>query len=124
MSRRLLATLVVAATGLAVAGAAFSQAQSTPRLVGTVGPGYTIKLTKAGVKVRSLKAGTYKFVISDKSSFHNFTLEKETGAKVEKHLTGTSFTGSKTMTLTLKAGKWKYYCSVHEPQMFGYFTVK
>jgi len=28
------------------------------------------------------------------------------------------------MTLTLKRGTWKYYCSVHEPQMFGYFTVK
>jgi len=67
-----------------------------------VGPGYTIKLTKPGVKVKSLKAGTYKFVISDKSPFHNFTVEKETGAKVEKHLTGTSFTGSKSMTLTLK----------------------
>ena len=124
MSRQLLATLVVAATGLAVAGAAFSQAHSTPKLVGTVGPGYTIKLTKAGVKVRSVRAGTYKFVISDKSSFHNFTLEQETGAKFEKHLTGTSFTGPKTVTLTLKRGKWKYYCSVHEPTMFGFFTVK
>ena len=77
-----------------------------------------------GYELTFTKAGTYKFVISDKSPFHNFTVEKETGAKVEKHLTGTSFTGSKSMTLTLKAGKWKYYCSVHEPQMFGYFTVK
>jgi hypothetical protein len=74
MSRRLLATLVVAVAGLAVAGAALSQTQSTPKLVGTVGPGYTIKLTKAGVKVKSLKAGTYKFVISDKSPLHNFTV--------------------------------------------------
>src|SRR6478672_2744471 len=81
MSRRLLATLVVAAAGLAVAGAALSQTQSTAKLVGTVGPGYTIKLTKAGVKVKSLKAGTYKFVISDKSPFHNFTVEKETGSE-------------------------------------------
>ena len=63
-------------------------------------------------------------MIFDKSPFRNFTFEKETGAKVEKHLTGTSFTDSKSMTLTLKAGKWKYSCSVHEPQMFGYFTVK
>src|SRR6266436_426817 len=124
MSRRLLATLVVAATGLAVAGAAFSQAQSTPKLVGTVGPAYTIKLTKAGVKVRSLKAGAYKFVISDKASIHNFTLEQQTGGKFEKHLTGTAFTGTKTVTLTLKRGKWKYYCSVHESLMHGFFTAK
>jgi len=124
MSRRFLVPLAGVAAALAVAGTAFSQARSVPKLVGTVGPGYTLKLTKAGVKVRSLKAGTYKFVISDKSSFHNFTLEQETGAKFEKHLTGTSFTGPKTVTLTLKRGKWKYYCSVHEPTMFGFFTVK
>jgi plastocyanin len=124
MSRRLLAALAGIATALVAAGTAFSQAQTAPKLVGTVGPGYTIKLTKAGVKVRSLKAGTYRFAISDKSSIHNFTVEKETGAKVEKHLTGTSFTGSKTVTLTLKRGKWKYYCSVHESTMFGFFTVK
>ena len=124
MSRRFLVPLAGVAAALAVAGTAFSQARSVPKLVGTVGPGYTIKLTKAGVKVRSLKAGTYKFVISDKSSFHNFTLEQETGAKFEKHLTGTSFTGPKTVTLTLKRGKWKYYCSVHEPTMFGFVTVR
>ena len=124
MSSRLLVALAGIATALAVAGTAYSHGEATPMLVGTVGPGYTIKLTKAGVKVRSLKAGTYKFVISDKSSFHNFTLEQETGAKFEKHLTGTSFTGPKTVALTLKRGKWKYYCSVHEPTMFGFFTVK
>ncbi len=124
MSRRLLVALTALAAALAVAGAAFSQARSTPRLVGTVGPGYTIKLTKAGVKVRTLRAGTYSFAIKDKSSFHNFTLERETGGKFEKHLTGTGFTGPKTVTVTLKRGKWKYYCSVHESQMFGFFTVK
>jgi plastocyanin len=112
------------AMALAVAGTAFSQARSTPKLVGTVGPGFTIKLTKAGVKVRSVKAGIYRFAITDKSSLHNFTLERETGGKFEKHLTGTPFTGSKTTTVTLKRGKWKYYCSVHESQMFGFFTVK
>jgi plastocyanin len=124
MSRRLLVALAGIATALAVAGAAFSQGQSTPKLVGTVGPGYTIKLTKAGVKVRSLKAGTYRFAITDKSAIHNFTVERETGTKIEKHLTGTAFTGGKTTTVTLKRGKWKYYCSVHESQMFGFFTVK
>jgi len=124
MSRRFLVPLAGVAAALAVAGTAFSQARSVPKLVGTVGPGYTIKLTKAGVKVRSLKAGTYKFVISDKSSLHSFTLQQETGAKCEKHLTGTSFTGPKTVALTLQRRKWKYYCSVHEPTMFGFFTVK
>ncbi len=124
MSRRLLVALAGIATALAVAGTALSQGQATPKLVGTVGPAYTIKLTKAGVKVRTLKAGAYKFVISDKASIHNFTLEQQTGGKFEKHLTGTAFTGTKTVTLTLKRGKWKYYCSVHESLMHGFFTVK
>jgi plastocyanin len=124
MSRRLLVALAGIATALAVAGTALSQGQSTPKLVGTVGPGYTIKLTKAGVKVRSLRAGTWRFAITDKSSLHNFTLERETGAKIEKHLTGTAFTGPKTVSVILKRGKWKYYCSVHESQMFGFFTVR
>jgi plastocyanin len=124
MSRRLLVTLAGVGAALAVAGTAFSQARSTPRLVGTVGPGYTIKLTKAGVKVRSVKAGTYRFAITDKSSLHNFTLERETGLKIEKHLSGTAFTGARTTTVILKRGKWKYYCSVHESQMFGFFTVR
>ena len=121
-------SLVVAAAGvaamLAVAGAALSQARSTPKLVGTVGPGFTIKLTKAGAKVKTLKAGRYRFAVSDKSAIHNFTIEQQTGGKVEKQLTGTGFTGPKTVTVALKRGKWKYYCSVHEAEMFGFFTVK
>ena len=65
--------------GLVLAGTAFSRATSTPTLKGVVGPGFTISLKKAGksVKGKTLKAGTYKFVISDKSDFHNFTLERE-----------------------------------------------
>jgi plastocyanin len=124
MSRRLLVALAGIAAALAVAGTAFSQVRTTPRLVGTVGPGFTIKLTKGGVKVRSLRAGTYRFAITDRSALHNFTLERETGGRFEKHLTGTAFTGAKTVIVTLKRGKWKYYCSVHESTMFGFFTVK
>ena len=64
---------------------------STPKLVGTVGPGYTITLKKGATKVKTLKAGKYTFVISDKASIHNFTVEQQTGGKFEKTLTGTSF---------------------------------
>jgi plastocyanin len=74
--------------------------------------------------VKTLKAGKYTFVIHDRSPLHNFTLEQEKGGKFEKHLTGTGFSGTKTVTVTLKAGKWKYYCSIHQASMFGFFTVK
>ena len=115
-------SLLVAASLAAVVFLVPAQA-STAKLAGTVGPGYTITLKRGTTKVKTLKAGKYTFVISDKASIHNFTLEQEKGGKFEKTLTGTSFQGKKTVTVTLKKGKWKYYCSIHESQMFGFFTV-
>jgi hypothetical protein len=113
------------AVALVAAGAAFSRSSATPTLKGVVGPGYTISLKKGGKKVKTLKAGKYRIVISDKSDFHNFTLEREKPSKphMEKHITATSFTGSKTLVWTLKPGNWRAYCSVHEAQMHQDFKV-
>ena len=116
--------LVLLATGLAAAMYLVSAQASTPKLIGTVGPGYTVTLKKGATKVKTLKAGKYTFVITDKASIHDFTIEREKGGpKIEKTLTGTSFQGKKTVTVTLKKGSWKFYCSIHEPQMFGFFKV-
>ena len=116
--------LVLLATGLAAAMFLVSAEASTPKLIGTVGPGFTITLKKGAAKVKTLKAGKYTFVITDKASIHDFTIEREKGGpKIEKTLTGTSFQGKKTVTVTLKTGSWKFYCSIHEPQMFGFFKV-
>jgi plastocyanin len=116
--------LVLLAAGLAAAAFLMSAQASTPKLTGTVGPGYTITLKQGAAKVKTLKAGKYTFVITDKAAIHNFTIERQKGGpKIEKVLTGTSFQGKKTVTVTLKTGSWKYYCSIHEPQMFGFFKV-
>jgi plastocyanin len=116
--------LVLLATGLAAAMFLVSAEASTPKLIGTVGPGFTITLKKGAAKVKTLKAGKYTFVVTDKASIHDFTIEREKGGpKIEKTLTGTSFQGKKTVTVTLKPGSWKFYCSIHEPQMFGFFKV-
>lgn len=124
MPRKPLGVLaVLAAVTLVLAGAALSRSAKAPTLKGVVGPGYSIKLAKNGVKVTSLKAGYYRFVVADKSSYHNFTIEREKPVKIEKHLTATAFIGTKGMLVNLKPGKWKYYCSVHESQMFGFFKV-
>jgi len=124
MSRKPLGVLaVLALTTLVLVGTALSGSARTPTIKGVVGPGYTIKLTKNGAKVTSLKTGFYRFAIADKSSFHNFTIEREKPVKIEKHLSGTAFTGTKGVVVNLKPGKWKYYCSVHESQMFGFFKV-
>ena len=122
MTRITLSSLVVTALAAAVFLMPAS-AMSSQKLVGTVGPGFTITLKKGSKNVTKLKAGKYTFVVHDKSSIHNFTVEREKGGKIEKHVTDTSFVGTKTVTITLKKGKWKFYCSNHESQMFGFFTV-
>jgi hypothetical protein len=119
----ILAACITAA--LAAAGAAFSQGTSTPTLKGVVGPGYTISLKKGGKKVKTLRAGKYKIVISDKSNYHNFTLEREhpTSPHIEKHITTTGFVGPKTIVMTLKPGSWRAYCSNHDAMMHQDFRV-
>jgi hypothetical protein len=117
-------TIAMLAVGLAATAFLVSAQASTPKLIGQVGPSFTITLKKGTTKVKTLKAGKYMFVISDKASIHNFTIEREKGGpKIEKTLTGTTFTGKKTVAVTLKKGTWKYYCSNHESSMFGFFKV-
>lgn|SRR5262249_29039804 len=113
-----------ATVALAVAASASAPAAGKAvTLNGAVGPGFTIKLTKNGKKVKSLKAGTYKIVVKDKSDFHNFVLEKSHGGDFEKAITSVPFVGKKTITVKLTAGKWEFECAPHEEQMHGNFVV-
>ena len=93
---------------------------SPAKLTGTVGPGFTITLKKAGKAVKTLKAGKYTFVVTDKASIHNFEIE---GPGVDKEITGVSFKGTKRVTITLKKGSYKFYCAPHESGMNGHFKV-
>jgi len=122
MKRSLLVTLAVVTAASALAGAAFGRHAATPMLVGTVGPGYTIHLTQGGKAVKTLKAGTYKFVVHDKSSIHGFSMDGPNG--FDKDFTQVPAVGTKTVVVKLKAGKYKYYCPAHESMMFAHFTVK
>jgi len=117
---------ILAAVALTAAGAALGHSTAMPTLKGVVGPGYTIKLTKGGTRVKSLKAGKFRFVITDRSSIHNFTVEREkpTMPKIEKHLTSTAFMGKRTVVMTLKPGSWRFYCSNHEALMHHDFAVR
>jgi plastocyanin len=123
MVRILVVTGAALALAVGVAAGASGQGASIPTLKGTVGPGFTISLKKNGSKITTLKPGTYKVTVADKSSIHNFTLERETKPNIEKHVTATAFTGTRTITVTLKRGQWKFYCSVHESMMHGFFKV-
>ncbi len=110
-----LAALIALVAVLAVPAAL----ASTPTLNGTDGPGFTITLTQGGKKVTKLKAGTYTFKISDKSTIHNFHL---TGPGVDKK-TSVGAQGTSTWTIKLKKGTYTYVCDPHKPIMHGSFTV-
>jgi len=107
---------------LVVAAAAFGSSSST-KLVGTTGANgaFKITLTKGGHSVKTLAAGSYSFVIHDDSSIHSFALDGPHG--LAKDFTTVGFKGTKTVTLKLKTGRYKYYCAAHEATMFGHFTV-
>ena len=110
-----------ALVAVGIAPGAAATAMAVPKLRGTIGPGFTISLKNAqGKKVTTVKHGKYTFIVGDKSSIHNFTLNGP-GAK-NKTITGTSFVGTKTVTLTLKTGKYRFYCTVH-PTITGTFKV-
>jgi len=96
-----------------------SAVAATPTLNATVGPGFTITLTKDGAKVTKLNAGTYVVKVADKSNLHNFRL-KGPGLNKTSSITGT---GSSTWKVTLKAGKYTYVCDPHATIMTGTFTV-
>jgi plastocyanin len=122
MGRRyLILTLAVVVAASVLTAGAFARRSATPKLVGTVGPGFTITLKQNGKVVKTLKAGTYTLVVNDKASIHAFSLDGPHG--YAKNFTTVPFVGTKTFTVKLKAGKYKYYCPPHEPSMFGRFTV-
>jgi hypothetical protein len=115
-----LVTVVLAAA--TAAASAFARPATTPVLTGTDGPGYTINLKLNGKPVKTLKPGAYKFVVHDMASVHGFSLDGPHG--FAKDISPVPFTGTKTVTLKLKAGGYKFYCPAHEATMFGRFKVR
>jgi len=119
---RLLAVASAAAlVAIGISTGATATTTAVAKLRGTIGPGYTISLKNAaGKRVKSLRHGKYTFIVRDKAGIHNFTL-KGPGVR-NKMISGTGFVGTKTVTLRLKAGKYRFYCTVH-PTITGPFKV-
>lgn len=112
MLRLLLVGFVAAVVLVSVGNAASVTAKAPPKLQGTIGPGFTISLKNAqGKAVKTIKHGKYTLAVQDKSGIHNFTLNGP-GVK-NKMVTGTSFVGKKSVTVTLKKGSYRYFCTVH-----------
>jgi plastocyanin len=88
-------------------------------LTATVGPGRTISLRSGTSGVSRLKAGRYRIVVRDRSSFHNFHLR---GPGVNKR-TAVRFKGTVTWTVTLRRGRYRFVCDPHAAVMKGSFRV-
>ena len=117
--------LVVGVTAATVAASALARGQAVKTLTGTVGKNNAYKISlvdSSGKKVTTLKPGTYKLVIHDDSTFHNYELDGPHGKSWT--FTQVRYVGTKTFTLKLVPGNYKAYCAPHESMMFQHFTVK
>jgi plastocyanin len=105
----LVAGAIVAAAIVVATGAA------APPLAGTVGPGFTIRMTK-----KTTAAGLYTFRILDRSSDHNFHLR---GPGVNRAITTVAGTGLRTFTVRLRRGVYTFFCEPHSFSMKGTLKV-
>lgn len=105
---------------LVLSSTAVAQAQA-PLLEGTTGPGFTITLERDGKRVRTLKPGTYRFRIDDRSGMHDFALR---GPGIDRKLTGVGFVGKRTVTVRLRKGRYTFFCTPHPDSMRGSFVVR
>lgn len=109
-----------AAVAAVVALVLAAPATAATKLVATVGPGFTITLTKGGKRVTTLAAGAYTITVRDRSDFHNFALK---GPGVTRS-TSVGFVGTRTWNVRLRKGKHTFVCTPHASTMKGSFSVR
>ena len=119
MHLRGLLALGACAALVLVPGAATAPAQAV-KLVGTVGPGFSILLEfPDGRTVTQLDPGSYEITVRDLSEEHNFHL---TGPGVDQ-FTGVETTGTVTWNVTFREGRYTIVCDPHPSQMVRVFPV-
>jgi hypothetical protein len=84
--------------------------------------GTKLTLTLDGRRLTTLPAGTYKLVAIDTSKTLDLSLAQTRGGVTEQPLTTAKFTGTKTVTVDLLAGRWKLYSAVGK-SVTSSFTV-
>ena len=120
-SIRLKSALAAALLGTLALLAPGSSEAAPPKLIGTVGPGFTISLkTAAGKTVTTLERGTYTITVNDRSRSHDFRLR---GPGVNRVFSSVAAMGSRTATVRLAAGRYQFVCQPHASAMHGGFRV-
>lgn len=79
-----------------------------PRIRGTVGPGFTIDVSR-----RQVPAGRYKLVVRDEADDHNWHID---GRRVDKR-TGIGATGRWVWKVRLRPGTYTIICDPHPTSM-------
>jgi hypothetical protein len=90
-------------------------------LRGTVSAAGTLGLTLAGKTVSRLAAGHYTIDTVDHAAHANFTIQKLDGSSVT--VSGTSFVGTRKLTIDLSAGTWTFFSSTAKTLTMHSFTV-
>jgi hypothetical protein len=86
--------------------------------------GTKLTLTLNGKPLASLAAGTYKLVAVDTSKTLDLSLAQTRGGVSEQPLTTTKFTGSKKLTVDLRAGRWKVYSAAGKTVAASFTVTK
>src|SRR3954452_10807997 len=115
---KILALLLALACAGALAAVSLARPSATA-LVATVGPGFSIKLTKDGQAVKHLDPGDYTITVHDLSEEHDFHLA---GGGISK-ATSVEGTGDETWDVTLAQDSYVFFCDAHAATMLGKFTV-
>jgi plastocyanin len=120
MGRKALSALLIVTAAIAIVASAQAKSAKSAGLVGETGPGFKIEVERNGKDLKTMKAGTYRIKIEDKSSLHNFHL---IGPGLNKK-TSVSFKGETSWMIKLKPGKYTYQCDPHTAAgMKGTFRV-
>jgi hypothetical protein len=118
MRRAVLALAALVAVGVLIAGPGTSSSADN-QLEGTVGPGFTITLTKGGDPVTELTPGLYYLTVHDRSAIHNFHLF---GNGIDIQVTSVPFVGDVTIPVKIKDGTFTFQCDPHATSMHGTFV--
>jgi len=98
------------------------------KLIANVGPGATISLrTQSGRAINSLAAGKYTIVVRDRSPGHSFHLRGPAAPSLYKPInrsTGVSFVGTAPWNVTLRRGRYVYFCDRHPRSMIRTLRVQ
>ena len=89
------------------------------RAPGTVGPGFTITLTRDGAPVTELTPGLYWLTVDDHATNHNFHV---IGPGIDIEVTSVPFVGTVTVPLKVKDGEFTFRCDPHASTMHGSFV--